>query len=203
MVPKTRRGLPARERHRRRQRVHRARAAAIRLGREIRAAVVQQHARPGHHHAAAERQEQALVQADRHAAGVDDAEIDRVAAEGGGVERADEARVQLRIVGCESVDRLEAPEASSTRWPRLFGGISHTSTPAKRLPHRRHPLGPVRREVCRRERRRRRVRDGPVVEARQRRSSVSASSGCRSGPSARKMRAASGIVAQQLLATTP
>src|SRR5439155_1403381 len=55
-----------------------------------------------------ERHEEALAQADRHAAPVDDAQIDGVPARGGGAQRADQAEVELRVLRVEPVERLEA-----------------------------------------------------------------------------------------------
>ena len=100
--------------------------------------------------------------------------------------------MQLGIVRRETVERLEAPERLQHEVAAAVRRhLAHLDA-GEAFAQRRHPLGPVGGEVGRRERRRGGARHRPVVEARRASSSVSASSGCRSSPSARKMRAASG-----------
>src|SRR6185369_1373959 len=92
------------------KRVHRAATATVALARVIGAAVVQQHPRFRDHDAAPEGHVQTLVQADRHPAPVDDAEVDRVAARGGGTRGTDEASLKLLASCVEPVEWLEGAE---------------------------------------------------------------------------------------------
>ncbi len=133
------------------------------------AAIVEEHARPGHDHAAAEGIEEALAQADRHPVGVDDAEVDRVAAERDGVKRPHEATVELGVAGAEPVERLEPPERLDHQMAAAVGRhLAHVVAHELRA-ERLHPLDRMRREVGGPKRRRRGDRDRPGVEVLERR----------------------------------
>src|ERR1700674_4796542 len=90
---------------------------------EVFRSVVEEDAGAGDDDAGAERRREALAQADRHAALVAGAKVDRVAvAAVGVVEGANQAAVPLRVVRTEAVQRFEVVErgegqvAAAVRW---------------------------------------------------------------------------------------